>query len=58
MLRYIFLFVAVMAVIALFTRKTGPRRVLYVTVGLMVVYTVLKLTGVVDEFRPDRMSVF
>ncbi len=57
-LRYIFLFVAVVAVIALFTRKPGPRRVLYVTIGLMVVYTVLKLTGVVDGMRPDRMSVF
>lgn len=58
MLRFIFVFAALVAVVALITRKPGPRRVLYVTMGLMVVYTLLKLTGVVDEMAPARFGGF
>ncbi len=52
MLRFVFVFVALTAVVALVSRRPGPRRVFYATAALMVIYTVLKLTGVVDALAP------
>lgn len=56
MLRFAFLFIAAVAAVALVTRSPGPRRLLYVLLGLAVIYTILKLTGVIDDAVPDRMG--
>jgi len=58
MLRFAFLLVLAIALVAVITRAPGPRRVLFVVLGLMVVYTILKLTGVIDEMAPSRTGVF
>lgn len=58
MLRFAFLFIAAVALVALVTRAPGPRRLLYVLLGLAVIYTVLKLTGVIDTFAPDRLGYY
>jgi hypothetical protein len=56
MLRVLLLFVVCFAVVALITRRPGPRRLLYAFLALMVVYAILKLTGVIDAMAPDRMG--
>jgi len=58
MLRILFLLVALLLVLALLTRAETLRRVLYVILGLMVTYAVLKTTGVIDAWAPDRVGVF
>ena len=57
MLRYLAA-VAVLALLALAARVPAARRVLYAIGGAILLYAVLKLTGVVDAFAPDRIGVF
>lgn len=56
MLRYVMVLVVAIALVALVTRATAPRRVLWVLAALMLLYTILKLTGVIDAMAPDRMG--
>jgi hypothetical protein len=58
MIRFVFALIVAVALIALVTRAPAPRRLLYGILGLMVLYAVLKLTGVVDALAPGRMSVY
>jgi hypothetical protein len=58
MLRHLFALIVLLALVAMVTRARGPRRVVWVVLGLMVVYTVLKLTGAIEAMAPDRSGVF
>ncbi len=58
MLRFIGLAVIALALVAVVTRSRPLHRVLYVVFGLMVVYAVLKLAGVIDAIAPARDGVF
>jgi hypothetical protein len=40
------------------TRADALRRALYVVLGAMALYAVLKTTGVIDTWAPDRIGVF
>jgi len=56
MLRFAFLLIVAVGVVALITRAPGARGLLYALLALAVAYTILKLTGVIDEWAPDRMG--
>ena len=63
MLRILILAAVILAIVVLVVgpRSLHPRflrRALYVLGALAVVYTVLKLTGVVEAIAPDRSGVF
>ena len=53
MLRYLVAFVAAVALVALVTRAPAARRALVAILGLVLLYAVLKLTGVVDALAPE-----
>ena len=57
MLRLVFLLLVVLALVAV-TRAPGARWALWVALGLVLVYAVLKLTGVIDALAPSRTGVF
>ena len=57
MTRVLFLFVAALGIVALIARTPSARRLLYVILALMVLYTILKLTGVIDAAAPVRNGV-
>ncbi len=56
MIRLLFLFAVIFAIIALFTRKPGPRRAFYAFLAFLVTYAILKATGLIDAWAPDRMG--
>ena len=56
MIRILFLFAALFVVIALITRTPGMRRAFYAFLAFLVVYAILKATGVIDAWAPDRMQ--
>jgi hypothetical protein len=56
MIRILFLFAAVFAVIALVTRTPAMRRTFYAVLAFLVVYAILKATGLIDAWAPDRMN--
>ena len=58
MIRFVFALIVAVALVALVTRAPAPRKLLFGILGLMVLYAVLKLTGVVDAWAPGRMSIF
>lgn len=58
MLRFVLVLVVAIALVAVVTRAPGPRRFLFALFGLMVVYAMLKLTGVIDAMAPSRTGVF
>jgi hypothetical protein len=58
MLRLLVIVVVLLAVIALLTRAPTPRRILFALAAFAVIYTILKLTGVIDAMAPDRIGVF
>ncbi|HMQ93265.1 MAG TPA: hypothetical protein PKA33_17705 [Amaricoccus sp.] len=58
MLRFLLALVLALALVATVTRAHGPRRFLFALLGLMVLYTILKLTGVIDAMAPSRYGVF
>lgn len=58
MLRILLILVALLLALALLSRAETLRRVLYVVLGAMVLYAVLKTTGVIDAWAPDRIGVF
>jgi hypothetical protein len=57
MLRYAVLLFLGLAGLALITRRPGTRRVLWVLAGLVILYAVLKLTGVIEALAPGRLGV-
>ena len=58
MLRYAIVLFVVLVIVASFPGNPRTRRVLWVLAGLAILYTVLKLTGVIDAMAPDRSGVF
>ena len=56
MLRYAVILFVVLVGIALSRATRASRRVLWVLAGLALLYTILKLTGVIDAMAPDRMG--
>ncbi len=58
MLRIVLLVVALLLLVALMTRADTLRRALYVILGAMALYAVLKATGVIEALAPDRIGVF
>lgn len=58
MLRLLVFLVALLLLLALLVGADRLRRVLYVLLGVMVAYAVLKTTGVIDAIAPDRIGVF
>ena len=57
MLRFILLAFVALSLITLVTRNRTLRRAVYVSLALMALYAVLKLTGVIDALAPDRNGV-
>ena len=58
MLRFFFLVLVALAVVALVTRSRNARLSLLVLFALMVLYTVLKLSGAIEAIAPARDGVF
>jgi hypothetical protein len=58
MLRYVTVLFVVLLAIAVLTRSRRARRGLWVLGGLAVLYTLLKLTGVIEAIAPDRSGVY
>lgn len=56
MIRILFLFAVVFAVIALITRQVAMRRAFYAFLAFLVTYAILKATGLIDAWAPDRMG--
>ncbi len=54
MLRLVILATCILAAITFFTRSPRGQRALSVILGLMILYVVLKLTGVIDAIAPGR----
>ena len=49
---------AVLVLAAVLTRWRSLRRAVLIVLGVLAVYAVLKLTGVIEAFAPDRDGVF
>ena len=58
MLRYAMLLFVVLVGVALLSGDRRRRKVLWVLAGLAILYTILKLTGVIDAMVPNRDGVF
>jgi hypothetical protein len=58
MLRFIFLVALVSLVVAMITRSRSANRIFWTLLGVSVVYTLLKLSGVIEALAPDRTGVF
>ena len=58
MLRILVVIVIILAIVAFVTRAPGLRRVLIAICVAAVIYTILKLTGVIEAMMPDRIGVF
>jgi hypothetical protein len=56
--RLFMLIVLVLVIYAAITRSRAVTRTLWVLFGLAVLYTILKLTGVVEAIAPSRSGVF
>ena len=54
MLRFVILAGCLLAAVTLFTRSRKGQRALAVLLALMLIYVVLKLTGLIDLLRPER----
>ena len=57
MLRISMILVVVLVAIALLSGNRRTRRVLWVLAGVAILYTLLKLTGVMDAAAPGRSGV-
>jgi len=58
MLRILLLVTLALAFVAVITGAASVRRVLLTVLGVMTVYAVLKMTGVIEAIAPDRTGVF
>jgi len=58
MFRIVLLGMIVLFAVAYVTNARGLRRALVVVAGLLVVYAVLKMTGVIEALAPDRTGVY
>jgi hypothetical protein len=56
MLRILFAFLVVFGIIALLTRTPGMRRAFYAFLAVLVVYAILKATGLIEEWAPERLG--
>lgn len=57
-MKYIMIIIAALALLALLTRDPLARWAFRIIFGLILVYVVLKLTGVIDAIHPSRIGVF
>lgn len=58
MLRILLWFVIALAIVALLTRRQSARRALWVLLGILGTYAVLKSTGAIEAIVPARDGVF
>jgi hypothetical protein len=57
-MKYLLTLVAVVGFVAVATRLPAVRRALLVLLGVLALYAVLKMTGVIEALAPDRDGVF
>lgn len=50
--------IALLLLVSFLTRLPAVRRTLLVLLGLLAVYAVLKMTGVIEAIAPDQTGVF
>jgi len=58
MLRFVLWFAIALAIIALLTRRRRIRLALWLLLGILGTYAVLKATGVIEAIAPARDGVF
>jgi hypothetical protein len=58
MVRFLILVALVSLVVAMITRSRSANLVFWTMLGIAVLYTLLKLTGVIEAIAPDRNGVF
>jgi hypothetical protein len=58
MFRFVVLAAAILGAIALLTRSERARRGFWVLFGLAMLYTVLKITGIMEAVAPSRHGVY
>lgn len=58
MLRYAIALTGATLLITMMTRSPAVRRWLHVMLGLLALYAVLKMTGMIDSFDPRGDGVF
>jgi hypothetical protein len=58
MLRILFFIGLVLGIAAFFARSRRARVAFWAVAALVLVYAVLKLTGVIEALAPDRTGVF
>lgn len=58
MLRFVLWFAIALAIIALLTRRRRVRLALWLLLGALGTYAVLKATGVIEAIAPARDGVF
>ena len=56
MIRILLLFAVVFAIVALLTRNLRMRVAFYAFLAFLVTYAILKATGLIDAWAPDRMG--
>jgi hypothetical protein len=57
MLRIVMILVVALVAVAVLSGSRRMRRVLWILAGVAILYTILKLTGVVDGIAPGRSGV-
>jgi hypothetical protein len=58
MVRILILVALVSLVIAMITRSRSANLIFWTLLGIAVVYTLLKLSGVIEAIAPNRNGVF
>ena len=57
-MRFIFLAFLALAAVAAISGAWPARRTLQAVIALIILYAVLKMTGVIEAIAPDRNGVF
>jgi hypothetical protein len=57
-MRYLLALALLLALAGVVARRPSARRVLLLILGTMVLYAILKITGVIEAIEPDRDGVF
>jgi hypothetical protein len=56
-MKYLLTLAVVVGFVAVVTRLPSVRRALLILLGLLALYAVLKMTGVIEALAPDRDGV-
>lgn len=57
-MRYVVVLAALTALVFFLTRSRRAQRVLQIILGVLALYAVLKMTGVIEAIAPSRDGVF